>query len=575
MIHTAWTAPLWTDELFSLQHYSNHGFLYPLTHYDNPNNHVLYNSLTALVPGPDFAPWRAHLLAIVAAVAAQGLILYEFGRRRLFLEGAVVYALFAVNMVWLDSILQARGYAFVALATVVIVFAAWRFLEDPRRRWLAAGAAATLFGAWAQPIFAIFCGAFWAALWVMSPTRRRAVFFGALAAGTSVLIAYLPILRPLKEAESTFGDQFGRLFTDVKAVSDVFALGLLNAQVTGITFRPYLVFFVVLAVLILVQVAPLSTVPRRYVFVFTASSVLFLSICLYLETPYFRAVAFVLVPFVVAGAAIFTSWYRHRRAEPIRPLVALVVAGVLIANGWRQASTPMLPPLDDFRSVAAFVMASLPEGTVVSTQSDPAYLPVYLSDAYPVANSQNLDEPSLRTGGGIRVDYQTSREPSADFTAVTPIYAEARVPQRLGLYQRILVPQPPRTLVSEVVVDGSRDAGTAVVDNRPLTVVDSPPNSTEPWHVTVRVDPTVPLRSLFLVTPPDAVPGEVIGSIIGSAGESRDLTPEDINRIYSGLVLDLGDQQVQEVQLTLRAPVPSRPITLAAVWAEPSRLTAG
>lgn len=570
MVRTAWTGPLWTDELFSLQHYSTQGFVFSITHYDSPNNHPLYNALTALVPGDAFAPWRARLLPIAAAGLAQVVILFEFGRRRLYLEGAVVYALFAVNLVWLDSILQARGYAFVTLATVVTVFAAWRYLEEPRRRWLFAIAGATLFGAWSQPTFVLFCGAFWAVFWLV--TRRKDVFVFGAAAAASVLLAYLPILGPLKEAESTFGDQYGREFAEFTDAIDVFSHGLLNEQVTGVSFQPYLLFAALVAVLVLPPVTPLSSPQRRYVFVLGASSALFLTVCLYLQTPYFRAVAFVLLPVAVGGAILFSSWYRHRRAGPARPMVAVAVAGVLIANAWNQASVPMLPPLDDFPGAADFISSSLPDGTLVSYPKYPSFLTLALGPTFPVWLDPDLNSPALRNGRGVAVDYNPLEVPSVDFSAVAPLYAEARVRQRRGLYQRILVPRPPEPYVTRAEVDGSATAGEALLDDAVGTTLAGPVAGSGMRELTLQLDPFLPLRSLFLVTADGSPVGSVSGSVVGLDGQARALDLDAVDHIHSGVVVALGDRKLDAVTLVISAVGDGQPMTLSAVWAEPAQL---
>jgi hypothetical protein len=565
MLREAWTVPLWTDELFSLEQYSNRGFWYSLTHYDSPNNHVLQNALTALVPGPDFATWRARLLPMGAIVGAQLLILLEFGRRRLLLGGAVVYSLFACNLVWLDSALQARGYAFVALATVVGALASWRYVEDGRRRWLVALAVATVFGAWAQPIFAVYSGALWLVLFLVVRRWWIAVFGGFATLG--VLLAYLPILGPLREAERTFGDRFGLKFTDLNAVGDVFTTGMLNRQVTGIPMDVWAVFAVVLAVLVLPQVAPLSDVQRKTVFVLTAASALFLAVCLQRETPYFRAVVFVLIPFAIVGAILFTSWYRQPSAVPLRPVIAVTVAGLLIVNGWRQGSAVMPIPRDDFEGVAGLVATWMPDGTALSTGASPEYFEAYLDEDHPVVAFDAIRPPA---GRWLYVDYEASGRPETDFASVAPIYAEARVPQRRGAYQRILVPRPATSPLAAMAIDGSYPAGGSALDDVPATMARATATGDgDTVELSALFHAGAAVRSLFIVVPPDRPIAATRGVVVGSDGERHVLREVDMQRIHSGIVVDLGDRRVQEMQLVIEPAGPFGSVAIEAAWAEP------
>jgi len=128
---------LWYDEAYTLLCYVSTGPLYSLTHYQAPNNHVLFSALLGALPLPHVEPaYRAvSVAAAAAAVAAMLLAAARLAPDATARSRAVaVLGVLLAFPSFLSFATQVRGYALsIALlaSCVLALLAAWR----GERRW--------------------------------------------------------------------------------------------------------------------------------------------------------------------------------------------------------------------------------------------------------------------------------------------------------------------------------------------------------------------------------------------------------------------------------------------------------
>jgi hypothetical protein len=151
------TTSLWTDELWSVLHYSARGPLAVVTEYHEPNNHIFFNLLNALTPGRSSVdPLRARFWSFAAVTALLAGFLAYFSRRRVPLWGLAPFLLFAAGPEFLDLMLQARGYGLLSLFALAASVLAVEHVQSGRPRTLPFLGVVSVLGAWTVPTFVFF-----------------------------------------------------------------------------------------------------------------------------------------------------------------------------------------------------------------------------------------------------------------------------------------------------------------------------------------------------------------------------------------------------------------------------------
>lgn len=135
---------VWQDEAVTLLIYAAHGPLYPFTHYELPNNHILFSALLAVLH-PEGESVFTLRLAMLAGWALTLLLLWWTARRTIGAFGAcVALAVMAASSVAQDFALQLRGYAFAWSWTLLVYVTASHAATAGRlAAWLALFGAAT------------------------------------------------------------------------------------------------------------------------------------------------------------------------------------------------------------------------------------------------------------------------------------------------------------------------------------------------------------------------------------------------------------------------------------------------
>ena len=145
------------DELLSVTKYQAHGPLFALTTYDEPNNHILFNALAALLPWRGSAmPVAARAIPIASVAALFVLLAAWLWRRGRRWEAALLVTLLGRNPVLLGLWLLARGYGALALWAALAALLAIEWERTGRSAFLAGVAAAVALGTWTVPTFLLF-----------------------------------------------------------------------------------------------------------------------------------------------------------------------------------------------------------------------------------------------------------------------------------------------------------------------------------------------------------------------------------------------------------------------------------
>lgn len=212
---------LWMDEALTLMEYAGNGWFYPLTHYNEPNNHVLFSILLSFWQGFLPADVDVQVLRLLPmAFFLPALVVVFFAGRRIGggLCGTVAVLLFASSSVSANFATQLRGYAPSWLPFALVMLCAPRVFDDPRRVWRGLYLAAAAIGVALLPsnlfLLLIVAGGFWA-YHALKPAPRPAHFWRGLiwlaAAPFAGLIAYVGIWRELlKASHESWGNWHGQ-----------------------------------------------------------------------------------------------------------------------------------------------------------------------------------------------------------------------------------------------------------------------------------------------------------------------------------------------------------------------------
>ena len=560
-VRIAWYVSLWNDEVWSVVRYSGHGPIHVVTHYGSANNHVFFNLVNALTPGAGSAdPARARWWSIVAVLAMQVIVLVVFWRRRWYLAGAVLFGLFATSPEWLDLTLQARGYGFLGLAALLSCTTLWRYLEVPRHGSLAGLGLVTVAGAWTVPSYLLFAAPLWLLLLVV--VRRRAVLVAGVVTAAGVVAVYLPILSELRLEMSTYEEQWGRSYTSLGDVADTIGIFLLRPSLFGGHALGTALTVAVLVLAVLgAAVLPLAPTLRSLVLVLVGSSAVFFAANLWLGTAVLRTTAFVTVPVgfalvvLVAGVLEQASAGDELPGGPVGAglvsVVALAVVAMLTVQGIGRPEGAFYLPLQDWQGVARYVDRTFPSGTRVASTGDPAALlrvTAYLDGSHPEDGADPLGSEEVAAGRTVLIDLAKSGEPSFDFGQVASVWSEARFPQRIGRYMRVLAAAPEDPHLSGVLVDGRAVDVGPLTDRRRSSGITLPHSAT-----TVRIvpPPGQVTRSVVLVADTALRPVRSVAVVV--EGRAEPIPWDEVSWYGPSLTLEVGDRRIEALEVVFKA----------------------
>jgi hypothetical protein len=309
-------------------------------------------------------------------------------------EGSFQSFLFLANLANLDLILQARGYSVLAFAALLCIILTWDYFRRPSLMAFIGIALVVWLGAWSVPTFVSFGGALFLVLLIYTRDWRW-LASGLFALALSVL-AYWPVRSAVLESSRTYAAQWGTEFATWAAIGDIFSRYLCFGASTWLTFL----------IVTLVTVAFLSGHIERPAekasLCLGLAILLTFAVCLKLETPMMRTIAFTVIPFGFIATTLLARLLRSVASRRLRLgiMFGITIAALLFAIHIHK--TFRFVPMEAWLETARTIERRFPKGTEVVAQFRPELLSVYLSPDYPL--TKPFDTAKFMAGKQIVVD---------------------------------------------------------------------------------------------------------------------------------------------------------------------------
>jgi hypothetical protein len=344
------------------------------------------------------------------------------------LDGAALAFLLLANISNLDLLLQARGYGLLAFAALACTLLAWQYFRRPTLMPLVGIPLMVWLGTWTVPTF-IFFGA--ALLFVLLIYTRDWRWFPSGACSViAIVVCYWPVRSELVHNSISYAGTWGKQFANWNAINGLFSNYLLFGMASWLTF------LVAVVVTVGFFLSRIESPHEKAALCVGLSILLTLVLCLKLETPLVRSVAFTVVPFSFIAISFVSKLFR---GEPLGRYGKLSVASIIVLSGFvfalHSRQTFRFQPIEAWLQTADTIEERFPKGTQVVARFRSQWLKVYLSGDYPLV--QTLDKAKFRAGKQIVVD--SSFLPTSAFPVheLPTGYLTKTVPQRRGGKQRI------------------------------------------------------------------------------------------------------------------------------------------
>jgi hypothetical protein len=438
--------PLLVDEVGTIRGFSAKGPKYVMTHYGAAKNHVFFNLLNSVTPGrASFAPWRGKLWSLLAFGGLLAASLNFFIRRQCYLEGGLFFFAATTNLKALEINLAARGYGMLACFTALACFAVWRYFEKPHWNPAILVGVCVVLGTYTVPHYILFGGPLLFLLWLRSGDGRVCVM--GIAAAIALALLYAPIVSQVFSVASTYSDIMGQSYPDFNAIQSTIDTYLLP-------LKPWIVF----AALVGVAMAPVALwskteVPGRALTVIGITALLFLTICLKLETPRIRTTNFVIYPLLFIGVTAIGRIWRRPQISCLKQWLALAVSLGLLFGSFTAVRTFRYVPKENYLGSAKIIQAVYPKGVRIFVNERPDKLVNCLPKDY--IEAVPLDPEGWKKGEMLMLDADFRAETRARPPVETSEALELRVPQGKGGYQALwLVPRSNDLLKWKVTAPG-------------------------------------------------------------------------------------------------------------------------
>lgn len=374
------------DEIGTIYGYSARGVQYTGTQYKLAKNHIFFNIVNALTPGRDsYHPLRARMWSFIAMGAMFAAIIYWAVTRRRFLEGGIIYALLAMNDRLLALCLEARGYGFITLATLLGGLALLEYLKEPRDRWLWIIGICAVLGTYTLPYFVLFGGLLLFLLYLYQP-RRKVLLAGIFSLAALVLL-FTPLFTQVLEVATDYDEDYDKKFEGFG--------GLFQWLQYAVSMHIY-VFDAraVVAAGTAFLALPLLTRRQKTAEGVTGFMLLvllgaFLAYFLGMPTAPSRITGHMSPAFAMVVALTVGHFFRHRPLMALQPLVAILLAGLTVAVGLRLQRDFAFVPRQGWLEMGENLRGVAPEGAKL--WSDGRYqkqIEVYTEPAL-----QHIEEP--------------------------------------------------------------------------------------------------------------------------------------------------------------------------------------
>lgn len=444
------THSLSTDEFGTVGSFSAKGPLHVITDYRAPKNHIFFNLLNSVLPDRgSLVTARVRALSIAAAVLT-ALVLAAWGwRRDRLMEVAALTALWASAPQMLSLSMEARGYGFLGLFSVLSALSVVEYVRAPGRRWLCLLGISVALGTWTIPGFLFFGGPLMLLLWIAR--RNLDTFLAGALTFAAILALYAPVLPQLVAAFTGFHEDKDEAdFATIQVLPRALNLYLF----AGSTPESWVV-------LLLLALAPFAVPAGAAPRILAGATLAYFAILLALRTPPVRVAAFALLPLALAGFLAIGSWLRVSAPRLLRIPATALVGLFVLSELVESASAFRFTPTEDWSLAGRAIDSAFPASTRVDYRRFAKYLQKTLadpearhSDFDPVAFEQGrlvVADASNKWAEGDRFSPPTGLSRIVEWTipgTIRDIVLTFRLPEASGL----LDPRP-------VLVDGRTDKG--------------------------------------------------------------------------------------------------------------------
>jgi hypothetical protein len=559
---------LWTDELYSIQHFSSRGPLVVLTDYHVPNNHIFFNLVNSLTPGAQSVnPLRARIWSLAAVAAMVAAAVWAFSRRQQWLLGAMLVLVIGDDIVLLDLDLQARGYGFVAFSALAMSLLVLYYLRQRKVWQLVLLALLALLGTWTIPVFAGFSCAL--LLLLLVQTRERRVLMAGAMTVVAIVGVYLPVHRQVIAQSMTFAQTWGREYASLQAVSSTIATYLFYPVLIRDSVSDGVVFAFLGAVFLLPYVLWKPSEPdAQSTRILVGAVAFFFAFCLALQTPLIRTTSFVVFPLVVAALTILGRVIYTSRLKRIFPVICVMIAILASLQSLRMVRHFQFVPLENWLGVASHIERTYPDGMLIYAPFEPSFLRAYLSPSFPLADQ--FDSQQYADGKLVVVDSANSDQNRFRPDQYSKYAVGLQIPQRRGDFQGVSVSPPQDSYIDQVTVATETGPTQATLERNPLTGWTLSQGGSKSTLLSVSLRPGVTYRSLLVLAGKGGLPASLPARIVLSDGTLLSLDERDVTRQGSLLILHLGDRSVQSVKLDVEASEKADPSSIIEMWAYPS-----
>ena len=438
-------------------------------------------------------------------------------------------------------------------------------------RTLALLGVVSVLGAWTLPTFGFFVVPLWGLLWLA--VRRARVLAAALLTGAGILAVHLPVASQLLDQLAHFDERWGRQYASLGAVKETVLLYLLHPVVVGVTFGRWALVALAAGLLLLVGAAwRRDPVEAKGIAVVLGAAAAFFAVCRFLQTPFIRSTAFIVVPIAFASV-LAASLLRFPGGARLRKAAGPLALAFLLFRGVSAVRSFSFTPIERWKEMAALVEETFPEGTALFVTKERQYLNAYLRADDRLAAT--IDRGSFERGEELLLDTPIIEPPEGrvDGRKVAPCAVEYRVPQRRVDYEAIWFCQPKSAFVAAArQVAGAPDSAGAMTGA--LTDHDLSTGTgllegkgAEGWALELDLAPGRSYRSLVIVTTEERA-GDLSVRAWDAGGQA--VPVGRIRRWKRVALVALGDREVARVAIGPGAGQ-GKSVALQEVWANPTR----
>ncbi|MEO7933441.1 MAG: hypothetical protein ABIT76_09820 [Chthoniobacterales bacterium] len=426
------TMSLYNDEIYTVQKFSSKGPRQVLTDYRAPNNHMFYNLVNSVTRGSrSCLPGRARLfsfLSVAAMVVLVGRYFVQQGRP--VLGALLLFWLFA-NLTYLDVILQARGYGFLALGASLCCMGTLRYFQRQATRDIVLVATAVWLATWSVPSFIFFGGPL--LLLVTGVSRDKRWLFAGMICLVLIVCSYWAVHVQLLHNADNYGDEWGEAFKSWEGLHSFLNKYLLFGWFWHYSWVTFLLFAALIAG---AQALRRSEGTDLASLLIGAAVLVTFLICLKLRTPSLKSMSFIVVPLAFVAMQILHRLV-YREEAVLGPLIAhgAMVIGV-IALSWTIWRGFTYVPIENWLGTARKIQSEFPKQTGVLAPFRPEHLRAYLkSSDYPKVTTFNRE--SFLRGELVVVDSSFRDRDNWDVKVLPKGFRTFVIPQQRGGYQRI------------------------------------------------------------------------------------------------------------------------------------------